>query len=396
MSDTGEPEVNAATIEFDPYDQTASADEVWQKYAEMRAAAPVVSSSCHGGFDIATHHAEVRAVAADHRRFSSAHGLGVVPIGTPPIPPLEFDEPEHRRWQKLMEGPLTLQAVRAKEAMIQEVIDGHLDRLDTAGTVDLYADFAALVPVHVLCRIVGLSPDASAELRRVAMELFAAFGRPEIGERMAAFTAFTERELDERRQHPRDDYLSQIASGELNGEQISPDEAVGVLLAMLLGGHHSTSAAIAGVIHHALVVPGLRDELTADPSLVPAAVEESLRLTTPLQLFARTALEDAEVGDKTVAADHKVVLNFAAANRDEQVFPDADTFDLHRAANNHLAWGHGIHLCIGRYLARAEIRIALHTLLSRFPELRLAGDVVESGLTGGSMMSIVSLPAALT
>jgi cytochrome P450 len=168
------------------------------------------------------------------------------------------------------------------------------------------------------------------------------------------------------------------------------------LVALLIGGHHSTAAAIAGLINHVLEVPGLHDTLLADPELIPQAIEESLRLTTPLQMFARTATTDTEVAGTRIPQGGRIMLNYAAANRDETVFEDADRFQLDRTNNRHLAFGHGIHLCIGRPLARAELRICLEELLSRVPNLQLVDNPPESGLTGGHLMSLTYLRVSFT
>jgi cytochrome P450 len=291
-----------------------------------------------------------------------------------------------------MQDPLTLSAVTAFEPTIEEVVNDHIDRFASRGSAELFEEFAEPVPVHVIGRLVGLAAEAAAEMRRVAMNVFAAIGTDDFPRCMQEFTAFTDAELEARRRHPRGDYLSDLASGELNGEQIDDVGSAGVLVALLVGGHHSTASALAGVVHHVLSTPGLRDRLLRDPDLMNKAIEESLRLTTPLQYFTRTATTDTEVAGCPLPKGRRVVLNFAAANRDDRAFDNPDVFVPERAPNRHVAFGHGIHLCIGRHLARAELRIALRTLLTRLPDLELAGDPVEPGYIGSMMLSIVNLP----
>jgi cholest-4-en-3-one 26-monooxygenase len=379
---------------FDQLDASVPAARVREAYAAMRERCPVAHFDRYGGFSMVTRFEDARVVASDQRTFSNKDGSFVPPSGWPPIPPLDFDEPEHRRWVKIMQAPLSHAAVKDLEPMIHEVVNSQIDSFIGAGSTEIYSSFAEPVPVYVTGRLVGLSPEASQEMRVVAMKMFEAIGTPEFEARQDDFNAFALRELAERRRHPRDDYLSQLASGDLNGEKVNDLEVAGVLVALLVGGHHSTAAALAGLLHHTLTVPGLKDRLTADPGLIRPAIEESLRLTTPLQFFARTVLYDTEVAGEKLAAGHRVIANFASANLDERQFPHPDSFELDRGKNAHVAFGHGIHLCIGRHLARAELQIALSEVLRRLRNLRIDGEVVESGLIAGIMLSVVALPVA--
>jgi cytochrome P450 len=382
--------------DYDPYDPNTGADQIRTQYREMQDLCPVAHVPHHGGFDVVTRYDDARDVAAQPKTFSSADGSFIVPSGFPPIPPLDFDEPDHRRWVKLMQPPLTLAAVRELEPRITEIVNDHIDRFAAAGEAELFSALAEPVPVDVIAGLVGLDPEAAVEMRRVGMNVFAAIGTDEFDRHMQAFTDFTDAELAARRENPRGDYLSELASGELNGETIDDVGSAGIMVALLVGGHHSTASALAGLVHHVLSTPGLAGRLAEDPDLLDRTIEESLRLTTPLQFFTRTTTEDTEVSGCPVPAGRRVVLNFGAANRDRREFPEPDMFDPDRARNKHLAFGHGIHLCIGRHLARAELRIALTELLRRLPDIRLDGDPVEPGYIGSMMLSIVELRVRFT
>jgi cytochrome P450 len=168
------------------------------------------------------------------------------------------------------------------------------------------------------------------------------------------------------------------------------------MTAFLLGGHHSTATGIAGSLRHILAVPGLAPQIAVDDSTLARAIEESLRLTTPLQLFARTVRCDTSIGGVQFTEGDRLMLNLAAANRDEQQFTDPERFDINQRRKPHLAFGGGLHYCLGQHLARAEIRIAVRTLMERLPDLQLVGAAVEAGLTGGTLMPITSLPVAFT
>jgi cytochrome P450 len=177
---------------------------------------------------------------------------------------------------------------------------------------------------------------------------------------------------------------------------VDAELVTGIMTAYLLGGHHSTATGIAGLLRHVLSEPGLRDRVEAEHKLLPRVIEESLRLTTPLQLFARTIHGAAAVGDKTFGEGDRIIMSLAAANRDGRQFDDPERFDPDRSRNPHVTFGGGLHSCQGQHIARAEMRTAVRTLLSRLPDIHLEGEVTESGLIGGMLMSVTSVPVVFT
>jgi cytochrome P450 len=166
--------------------------------------------------------------------------------------------------------------------------------------------------------------------------------------------------------------------------------------AFMLGGHHSTATAIAGLLGHVLPKPTLCEQILTDDDMLGRAIEESLRLTTPLSLFARTVRAEAEVGGVNFDRGDRIMINLAAANRDPRVFTEPEMFDTSRAKMPHVAFGRGLHTCTGQHLARAEMRITLKALLNRLPDIRMTGAVKQTGLTGGMMMQVSSLPVVFT
>ncbi|GAA4697626.1 steroid C26-monooxygenase Cyp142 [Pseudonocardia yuanmonensis] len=382
---------------FDHLDGTLPATEVRRAHTEMRERCPVVHSDRHGGFDYLTRYENVRSALNDPVAFSSADGVKI-PANTllPPVPALEFDEPEHAEWRRVLDGPLTPRAVRAFEPVIAEVVDLLIDAFAGSGKADLVDQLAEPLPAIVIGRMIGLEQPEAVRARGIAAALYAAMGTAEFPARYAEFHDTTQRWLVDRREHPRDDMLTQMANGVVEGKTIDEAGATGLLLAYIVGGHHSTGSALGGLIRHVLTLPGLRDELVADRKALPRVIEESLRLTTPLQLFARTVRCPVQVGDHDLAEGGRVLLDLAAANRDPREFSDPETFDRGRTRNRHVTFGSGSHVCQGQHLARAELRIALGRLLDRIPDLRLDGDPVESGLVGGSLMTHYALPVAFT
>ena len=382
---------------FDHLDGTLSANEVRRAHAEMREACPVVHSTRHGGFDYLTRYDNVRAALKDTGSFSSADGVHIPASGLlPPVPALEFDEPEHSEWRRILDGPLTARAVRAFEPVITEVADLLIDDFATVGQADLAAQLTEPLPAIVIGRMIGLDQTEAVRARGVAAALFAATGSEEFPARFAEFSGHTPRWLADRRGNPRDDLLTEMASGIVQGKEIGAAGTIGLLLAYIVGGHHSTGSALGGLIRHVLTVPGLREDLLADRRGLPRVIEESLRLTTPLQLFARTLRCPVQVGGRELAEGGRVLLDLAAANRDPREFSDPEEFDPRRTRNRHVSFGAGPHVCQGQHLARAELRITLTRLLDRLPDLRLDGEPVESGLVGGSLMTHFALPVAFT
>jgi cytochrome P450 len=382
-----------AYASFDHNDPGLTAAAVRDLHNEMRERCPVAHSDQHGGFDILTRHRDVRQALASAASFSSADGVFIPPSGGAKVPALEFDDPEHAAWRAVMGPPLTIRAVRALEGTIRQVTDGLIDGFASRGDADLVSELAEPLPSIIVGRMVGLDAERSLAAREVAARLFASVGRPDFAARYDDFAAFVEAQLAERREHPTGDFLTQVAAGAVDGVPVDADGATGLMVAYLLGGHHSTGSGIAGLLHHILTEPGLKARLVDDPGLMPGAVEESLRLNTPLQYFARTARADTEVAGECIAAGRRVMLDLAGANRDPRVFGRPDAFDLDRPRNPHVAFGGGAHICQGQHLARAEMRIAAGRLLERLPGIRLAGPA-EEVFVGGKLITLATLPVA--
>jgi len=390
-------DTSVATTEYDHQDSSVPAEQVRDIFDAMRASGcPVVHSPHHGGFSYVTRHEDVRGVLTDSESFSSGRdGVAIPETGLPKIPALEFDEPAHSTWREVLGAPLTPAAVRAIEPTIAEIANLLIDEFAPTGAADLVTSFAEPLPAIAIGRMVGLDQAEAVEVRDLAVAMFEAMGTAEFPEQMGRFAAFTEAKLATRRDDPREDYLSLLARGSVAGVELDATGVAGVLTAFLLGGHHSTSTGIAGLLRHALTEPGVRD-LIGDRKSVARVIEESLRLTTPLQLFARTVTTGTRIGEHPLAAGERIMVNLGAANRDPAAFPEPERFDHQRRRNPHVAFGAGLHSCQGQHLARAELRIALQVLFDRLPDVRLTGPVVEAGMTSGMLMPIVSLPVKFT
>jgi cytochrome P450 len=327
----------------------------------------------------------VRAVLADSR-FSSRKELMRHPtidmtgMEIPPVPPGEFllmDEPEHGRYRKPLVGKFTVRRMRLLTERIEQITAERLDAMEKAGpTADLVTAFAKPIPAIVICELLGVP----YEDRGSFQENIDAFlsGESSDEELIAAYTA-TQQYLAElvaaKRANPTDDVLSDLTDGDLTDEELR-----GMSLILLAAGLDTTANMLALGTFALLRNPAQLAALRADPTLIDRAVEELLRYLSVAKTFMRTALEDVELGGQTIKAGTTVILSYHTANRDPERFVDPQVLDLERHGGGHLAFGHGIHQCLGQQLARVEMRVAFVALLKRFPTLRLAVPAEEVAL----------------
>ncbi|MFE4358121.1 cytochrome P450 [Kitasatospora sp. NPDC056800] len=327
----------------------------------------------------------VRAVLAD-TRFSSRKDLMLHPtidygdFQIPPAPPGEFvlmDEPQHSRYRKPLTGKFTVRRMRLLTERIEQVTAARLDAMEAAGPpTDLVTAFAKPIPAIVICELLGVP----YEDRGSFQEQVDSFMNGETSDEdlMAAYAA-TQEYLAElvaaKRAHPTDDVLSDLTDSDLTDEELK-----GISLILLAAGLDTTANMLALGTFALLRTPDQLAALRADPALADRAVEELLRYLSVAKTFMRTALEDVELGGRTVKAGERLILSFNTANRDPERFPDPHVLDLSRQDGGHLAFGHGIHQCLGQQLARIEMRVAFPALLGRFPTLRLAVPPEEVAL----------------
>ncbi|MYV74747.1 cytochrome P450 [Streptomyces virginiae] len=314
----------------------------------------------------------VRSVLADPRFSSRKDLLNVVDFEIPPAPPGEFllmDDPQHSRYRKPLVGKFTARRMRLLTERIEQITTDCLDAMEKAGpSADLVTAFAKPIPTIIICELLGVPYEDRASFQ----EQIDKFMNGETGdeELMAAYTA-TQTYLAElvaaKRANPTDDVLSELTDSDLTDEELQ-----GISLILLAAGFDTTANMLSLGTFALLQNPEQLAALRADPALIDQAVEELLRYLSVAKSFMRTALEDVEVGGQTIEAGTTVVLSYNTANRDPERYPDPHMLDLGRDSGGHLAFGHGIHLCLGAQLARIEMRVAFTALLGHFPTLRLA------------------------
>jgi cytochrome P450 len=345
---------------------------------------------------------DVRAVSRDPERFCSGQG---VLLHDPkrdgaelPGSILHMDPPQHAEWRKVGSRWFTPRAAARLEQRVRAVVGEVLDEVTPGEPIDVVDAVTAPIPVLVIAELLGLGDADRSDLRRWSDACIEGADDAEAAENMAAvgeLLEFLQASVRARRERPGDDLLSVLAGAEVEGRPMGDDEVVLYCMSLLVAGNETTRHLLSGSVALLAEHPDQRASLRADPTMAPGAVEECLRVVTPIQTMVRTATRDVELAGQEVAAGDWVVLLYASANRDEAVFgPDADRFDITRPAHPaHLAFGFGEHLCLGASLARLEARVFLEELVARFPEVAVTGDPTwtRSTLVRGH----VALPAVL-
>jgi cytochrome P450 len=331
-----------------------------------------------------TRHADMRAIFADPRVSADARRAGYPHISagaharrTRAMSFIGMDDPDHARLRRMVTGTFTIRRVEALRPSIQQIVDEQIDALlGGPRPVDLVQAFALPVPSLVICHLLGVPYADHDFFQRRARVIVS---RDESVARVIAahgeLTEYLEGVIADKLAEPADDLLSRLAGEHVATGELSQREAALTAVLLLIAGHETTANMIAlgtlALLEHPDQLAALRD--TDDPALIAGAVEELLRYLTIVQSGRRrVALQDIEIDGQTIRAGEGIVLAGEAANRDEDAFSDADRLDVHRDARGHLAFGFGVHACLGQPLARVELQIVYGTLYRRLPGLRLA------------------------
>jgi len=335
--------------------------------------------------DVLTVYRDRRMSSDKRREFKPRFGDG--PLYEHHTTSLVFNDPPlHTRVRRLLSTAFTPRALAALEPRIEAVVSGLLDRAGAAGGMDLIADYASALPVEVIGDMLGVPHAERGPLRAWSLAILGAL-EPAItpailaqGNRaVAEFKDYLKRLIAGRagRQIEAGDILQALIDGEPDGERLSETELLHQCIFLLNAGHETTTNLIGNGLDALLRFPAEMQRLRREPGRIRTAVEEFLRFESSNQLGNRLLTEDAEIGGMALAAGTYIWLGIGAANRDPAQFPDPDRLDIGREPNRHLAFGAGIHVCLGNTLARMEGRIAIARLLARFPDFRPASDCVR-------------------
>lgn len=351
-------------------------DDPYPTYARLRAEAPLYRND-ELDFWALSRHADVTSAFRDSGRFSSAHGVSLDPAASGPqahrtMSFLAMDPPRHGRMRALVSRGFTPRRVLDLEPHIRDLMRTHLDRALELGSFDFIADLAGKLPMDVMSELVGVPAGDRDEVRRLADLLVhreeGVNDVPPAGiEAALTLVGYYSEMLAERRRRRTDDLTSALLDAEIDGDRLSDDEIIGFLFLMVVAGNETTTKLLGNAWYWAWCNPDERAKPFADPRRVPDWIEETLRYDTSSQMLARVATEDVPLHDGVIHSGDRVLLLAGSANRDGDVFPDPDRYDLDRPEiQQQLAsFGFGRHYCLGASLARLESRIALEQLVAR-------------------------------
>ena len=393
MTQTGTPigewatDFNHAAPEYN-----ANAHEIWSGL--RRSGCPVAHTSRYGGMWAPITHELVHEVAYDTEHFTS-NGVIVsnarpgiaAPVG--PAPPITSDPPFHQIARRLLLPPFSPKAIDPWEPDVRTLCNELLDRIGPVvpgeSVIDAAVQYAQSIPVNVIARMLGFPPEDEEVFRGFVHNVIEEIELP-ADEREAGFEqldVYIDRQVHEHIEHPRDDLTSYLLGVELDGKRLSIEHVRGSIVLLLIAGIDTTWSSISAGLWHLATHPDDQERLRREPELLPTAVEEMLRFYSPVTM-ARYVTADTELGGCPMHEGDKVLLAFPAGNRDPSVFVDPDEFHIDRAANRHVAFGSGIHRCLGSNLARMELRVAIEAFIERIPPFTVDADA-DPNWSGGQV-----------
>ncbi|HXH22572.1 MAG TPA: cytochrome P450 [Dehalococcoidia bacterium] len=338
---------------------------------------------------LVTGYDEVEAVLKDHGRFSSERQRAAnrmvaqlmdqqdQGIMRRTATMLSADPPNHTRMRTLVNKAFTPRAVEQMRPHIQEIADELLDAIPDPTSFDIVKDLAVPLPIIVIAEMLGVSPSDREQFKAWSTDIASVLGSSGQPQEVLQRAQQSSQELSayfagiiaERRAEPREDLISALIAARDQGDRLTEDELLATCVLLLVAGNETTTNLIGNGMLALMRNPDQRRELQEDPSIIASAVEELLRYDGPVQATSRVALQDLEFAGKQIKQGQIVITFLGAANHDPKQFSDPERLDLRRPDNHHMAFGHGIHYCLGAPLARVEGQIAISTLLRRFPDI---------------------------
>jgi len=401
--------MSATTADFvaTVVDPKAHADpaRLYDAYGWLRKNDPVARAELPGfdPFHVVTRHADILEISRDNVAFpygnypstlaphqAVENGRAARAAGRPLLYTLvQMDEPDHMKYRALTQGWFMPQNLRKLEARVRELAREAVARMESlGGECDFVSEVALHFPLRVIMEILGVPREDEPRMLQLTQELFGATD-PDLRRRpadeseaarqqaiqavLADFFNYFNALTESRRAEPLEDVASVIANAKIDGNAISAFDAVSYYLIISTAGHDTTSSSTAGALWALAERPGELAKLKQNLGLIPGLVDESIRWTTPVRHFMRSAAADTTVGGRPVAKDDWLMLCYPSGNRDETVFEDPLEFHVDRSPNRHLAFGYGAHMCLGQHLAKMEMRILWEELLPRLKSVELAG-----------------------
>jgi cytochrome P450 len=368
-------------------------------YERLRAAGPAHRVRVDGAeFWLIVGHEEARAALADPRLSKSPATMGLTMLDEQIVGPnlLVIDPPDHTRLRKLVSREFTPRRAEALRPRVQRITDDLLDEMVPAGRADLVDALAFPLPIVVICELLGVPTADRAAFRTWSNEVVAPTSPEKEEDAVRQLGAYLDGLIEDKRcAGPADDLLSALVRTRAeDGDRLSFAELRALAYLLLIAGHETTVNLISNGVRALLAHPGQLAALRADFSLLDGAIDEMLRYDGPVETATlRFSAAPVPVGDQIIPAGERVLIGLAAADRDPARYPDPDRFDIRRDTRGHLAFGHGIHFCLGAPLARLEARVAVRSLLERCPDLALDAPAdTYTWLPGLLMRGVRRLP----
>jgi len=373
-------------------------EDPYPYYRALRETEPVFWSTDLNGWVI-TSYEHANAILRRHDVFSSAGRMAALLDTLPEAERAKFqpiydhfavglirsDPPDHMRLRRLISAVFTPRVIEKSRGQIKQIVDNLVAEFPAGGSLDLVSAFAFPLPATVVCSILGVAADDIHRVRDwtqginsiIAGNLPLHEAALRMQESLIELQGYYLDMIAERRASPCDDLMSLLVQAELEGDRLTEAELLSTAENLLAAGHETTSSLIGSAMWTFLNRPDDLKKLRDEPSLLPDAIEEVLRFESPLQRQTRVVKAETEIAGKLMKPGQLVYVMIGAANRDPDVFPDPDRFDMTRSGEKHIAFGIGIHFCIGAPLARMESHLALGTLLERFPRMQILNDSIE-------------------
>ncbi len=390
-------ELLSSGVAYNPLDKRYQTDP-YPLYRQLRERDPFHRSRLINGW-VLTRYADVIEVLRDPRfiaddmklPFAQKQRAQLIKDGliredeSSTISMLRNDPPDHTRLRSLVSKAFTPRTIEALRPRIETIVQELLDAVAADGGMEVVGTLAYPLPVIVIAEMLGVPAEDREQFKRLSDEAVRGIGTisfTDVQRAQGAFRelrAYFERIAEERRREPREDLLSALLVAEQEGDKLTMDEVFSTCILLLVAGNETTTNLIANGLYALLEHPDQLDLLRDDPALMESAVEELLRYDSPVQATSRFVLEDVGVNGHAVSTEQQVIALLGAANRDPEQFEDPERLDITRRDNRHVAFGHGIHYCLGAPLARLEAPIAFQALLERFPNLRLTKERPQPG-----------------
>ncbi|SIQ15194.1 Cytochrome P450 [Paenibacillus sp. RU4T] len=363
------------------------------RFRELRRQSPVERFEGEGyagwrlfGYD------EVKAAFTDYERFSSQGEQN--PDDPIDSSILRQDPPKHRQLRMLVSKAFTPRVIESMEPAIRKLAEELFDKAAAKPRFDVMEDLASPLPISVIARMLGIPEGDLSRFKQWSEDLVGT-NQERYVQCQREMSSYFSAVAAERRLEPRDDLISNLVQAKVDGEQLSEIELIGFCILLLVAGNETTTNLITSIFLCLDSLPEVREELIADRTLIPSAIEEVFRYFSPVQMMFRSVKRDTELGGMAMKAGDPVFLYIASANHDEKAFPEPERFDIRRSPNAHVGLGSGIHYCLGAQLARLESRIVLETLLERYPRFSRDRSVPLERIESNLMFGLRRLPVFL-